>query len=841
MEHLSGETLAERLKKGHLPLAQALEVGTQIAEALAAAHKHGIVHRDLKPGNVMLTKTGVKLLDFGLARLAGHGGRPVVEDLTSAPTESGPLTGKGTILGTLPYMAPEQLEAKPADARTDLWALGAIVYEMVAGRRAFEGSSQVGLIAAIVEREPVSLSTLKPLTPPSLERLVTRCLAKSPDDRWDTAHDVADELRWIAQGGLATAPGALVGRGPRWVAALAAVGLVAAGAGIGALLARVRQPPTASPLPVVRSLLDVRPAEEVNSGGIGVPGVHFRTLGGSRTALAWTPDGRALVFVGIRGGVRQLYVRELDRGEARSLPGTEGAQLLAVSPDGQWVAFVAGEAIRKVPLGGGPVAQVVGGIALPKGIAWGASGELFYDESEGGVIWQVSAEHAPAAVTKRMEGEISHSLPTLLPGERVLLYTARKRARTWGDEEIVAQVLATGERRALLRDAVDARYVPSGYLVFLRRGTLFAVPFDQGRLEVRGKPVALVADVSQALTGGRSDNLTGAGQFSVAPTGALAYLAGPVLPHTAWSLVSINRRGQVAPLPAPARSYSASAEISPDGRRLAFSTEGLVETAMWVQDLVRGTVTKLTREGEALNARWTPDGQRVAFSWLNGGRRQMAWQRADGTTPPEVLMKESAVQLVPSSWSPDGRQLVLAAGVKDRSIWVATVDGSRVSVEQVTRTSYEELWPTFSPDGRWLAYGSNESGRFEVYVQPWPGPGPREQVSLEGGESPAWNPAGREIFFLSPLMDGKRQMMVADVSTSPRLSLGIPRPLFEFSFPELRLACVPARCYSVAPDGQRFYGVRLQPTSPPPPATSVQLVLNWAEELKARVPSGATR
>jgi serine/threonine-protein kinase len=838
MEHLEGETLAERLKKGPLPLAQALKVGTQMADALAAAHKHGIVHRDLKPGNVMLTKTGVKLLDFGLARLTPAGQQPIVADLASTPTEAAPLTGQRTILGTLPYMAPEQLEGKPADARTDLWALGVILYEMVTGRRAFEGASQVSLIGAILEREPAPLATLQPLTPPSLERLVKRCLAKSPEDRWDTAHDVADELRWIAQVGLAPPPWAAAGRRPRWTWFLGATGLVAAGVIVGVFVAGARRSPRSPLLGIVRSLLDVGPAEEVNSGGIGVPGVHFRTQGGSRTALAWTPDGRAIVFVGIRGGVRQLYVRELDRGEARSIPGTEGAQVLAVSPDGQWVAFWADEALRKVPLGGGAVALLAGGIGLPSGMAWGGGGELFYDGGESRVIWRVSAEHAPTVVTKRLEGEISHVLPTLLPGERVLLYTARKRLRTWGDEEITAQVLTSGERKTLLRDAVDARYVPSRHLVFLRRGTLFAVPFDPARLEIRGGPVALVADVSQALTAGRSDNMTGAGQFSVASTGTLAYVAGPVLPHTAWSLVAINRRGQVAPLPAPVRTYGGSTLISPDGRRLAVNTEDLVETAVWLQDLVRGTTNKLTPEGEAMFPRWTPDGQRVAFLWLNRGRHQLAWQRADGTAPPEVLLGDFFGD--PSSWSPDGRHLTLVKEDEGR-VWVATVEGSKASVEQITRSSNEELWPTFSPDGRWLAYGSNESGRFEVYVQPWPGPGPREQVSLDGGESPAWNPAGREIFFLTPLVSGKRRMMVAPVSTSPRLSLGTPRPLFEFSFPELRLACVPVRCYSVASDGEHFYSVRWQPAAPPPPATTIQLVLNWTEELKARVPAGPTR
>ncbi len=835
MEHIEGETLAQRLRKGPLPLRQVLEVATQIAEALDAAHKRGIVHRDLKPGNVMLTKTGVKLLDFGLARLKGHGERPIFGDsLASLPTAAAPLTGQGTILGTVPYMAPEQLEGEPTDARTDLWALGAVIYEMVTGRRAFEGTGQATLIGAILEREPAPLGTVQPLTPPSLERLVKRCLAKSPDDRWDSAHDVADELRWITQSGLApvlaAASEAAHGRTWRLVGGglvLAAVSSLLGGVSAWRLLRHSVPRPS-----VVRSLLDVRPAEEVGAGGTSST---CPTPGGSRTALAWTPDGRALVFVGRRAGVRQLYVRELDQDGARSLAGTDGAQVVSVSPDGEWAAFWADGAIRKVPLSGGPVAVVVGGIRpAPAGMAWGPSGEVFYSAADG-AIWRASLERAPAAVTTRLEAEVSHSLPTLLPGERVLLYTVRKRDWTWADEAIVAQDLATGERSVLLRDAVDARYLPSGHLVFLRRGTLFAVAFDAARLKVRGSPVALTDQVSQALTSDNRSDVSGAGQFSVAPTGALSYVAGPVLPYPEAMLVAVDRLGQVNPLPAPVRSYSGAMDVSPDGRRLAVLTHDITETGLWLHDTVRGTLNRLTPEGEAFWPRWTPDGQRITFWWLSGGHWQLAWQRVDGTAPPEVLAPNYVG--APSSWSPDGKQLAL---VKDGDIWVATIEASKASIRQVTHTSQDECWPEFSPDGRWLAYGSNGSGRFEVYVQPWPGPGPREQVSLEGGGSPAWSPSGRELFFLSPYVDGRRQMMVADVrSGATTLNFGSARTLFDIPPTGLRFGCWPVRCYGVAADGRRFFVTRQPQAAPTPPVTHIHLVQNWLEELKARVPASA--
>jgi Tol biopolymer transport system component len=831
MEHLEGGTLAARLKKGPLPLAQALEVGTQIADALAAAHRHGIVHRDLKPGNVMLTKTGVKLLDFGLARLTGHGEHPVVESLTSAPTEPDPLTEQGKILGTLPYMAPEQLEGKPADARTDLWALGVVLYEMVAGRRAFEGTSQASLTGAILEREPAPLATLQPSAPPSLERLVRRCLAKSPEDRWDTAHDVADELRWIAQGGLAPAGATTVRIRRLW--ALVAGGLAVAVVS-GVVVGLVGRRPSATPRTlVVRSLLDVSPAEEVNAGG-AFP--WFPTPGGSRTALAWTPDGQSLVFVGRRRGVQQLYVRDLDAEQARSLEGTEGAQVPVVSSDGRSVAFWACGAIRRVPLAGGPAAVLVKDVpVVPSGLAWRGDGRLFYGVVED-VIRSAEAEGAPTAVTTKLEGEVSHVLPHVMPGGRALLYTVRHRQNTWGDEEIVAHVFATGERKALLWDAADARYVPSGHLVFLRRGVLHAVGFDPARLVAHGAPEPLLGGVAQALTGGNSDDVTGAGQFSVASTGALAFLPGDVVPYSDSQLVAIDRQGRVSPLNAPARSYNAGVSLSPDGRQAAVVIQGLTEQPVWLFDHERGTLTRLPGGGESNFPRWTPEGGWVAFNWLDKGVWRLAWQKADGTAAPEILASDYGY---PSSWSPDGRQL---AFVKDDDIWIATLDGGKAALAPLGTTPEAEWWPEFSPDGRWLALGSNASSRFEVYVQPYPGPGARQLVSLEGGMSPAWNPAGGELFFLTlPNTEGKFYMMVVDVHPGPTLSIGRPRPLFTFSYPPLNLTCEPARCFAVAPDGQRFYAYQVMPASPTPPVTHIQLVQNWTEELKARVPPGLTR
>jgi len=838
MEYLAGESLAERLRRGPLPLAQALDLAVQIADALDAAHKHGIVHRDLKPGNVMVTTGGAgrsgvttaKLLDFGLAKLAAHGELPALAGGVSVPTQAAPVTAKGTILGTLQYMTPEQLEGKDADARTDLWALGAILYEMVTGKRAFEGESQVNLIGNIMNAEPAALATVQPLTPPALDRLVTRCLMKHPDDRWDTAHDVADELRWISQTSGAAAVTSTRGRHRRGVrVTLVAAGVLAAamiGAGVMWMLR-----PVQARSPVVRSALEVLPADELNAGGVS--SVFLPTPGGSRTALTWTPDGQALVFVGRRGGVQQLYVRRLDAAEARPFAGTEGAQVPAVSADGQWVAFWAGGAIRKVPLGGGPAMDVAPGIRRPPtGLVWDGRGRLFFGQEDDGRIWQIPPDGAPAAVTTVGEAERGHVLPWPLPGERALLYTVRKRQWSWGDEEIVAQSLAGGGRKVLLTDAADARYLPPGLLVFLRRGTLFAVRFDAERLEVQGTPVAVLDTVGQALTSGYGRDVTGAGQFAIAPTGTLAWVPRAIAPYRDVVLVTVDRRGQSTPLPAPQRSYGPGIRRSPDGRRLAVTIRSLTEVGLWLYDLGRGTLTLVAGGGEVMWPIWSPDGQRLGFSWLKGGRTSLSAQASDGTAPPQVLL---AGEFRPSSWTPDGQKLALLRG---GDIFVVPVENGIASARPLLETPAIERWPTFSPDGRRLAYGSNVSGRFEVYVRPYPGPEPADQVSIDGGSDPAWNPNGKELFFLSPQnMAGRQAMMAVEFQAGSPPRIGRPRLLFEFDPNDLLLVCDPVRCYDVAPGGQHFFAVQRRPGPPTQPVTHVSLIQNWFEELKAKVPT----
>jgi eukaryotic-like serine/threonine-protein kinase len=836
IEFLEGATLAARLEKGALPLEQALSIAIEIADALSAAHRHGVIHRDLKPANVMLTKSGAKLLDFGLAKLTGRGEHAAAGSVASVPTQAPPLTSEGAIVGTLQYMAPEQVEGKPADARTDLWALGAILYEMLTGERAFAGTSAASLIGNIMNAEPPALATLQPLTPPALDRLVRQCLAKSPDDRWDSAHDVANELRSLREtSGVATPTGVQLRRRGLRTAAMVAALLVAAVAGAG-LMWLLR--PAAAVTSMVRSDLPVGPADELNAVGASRETTQL-TPGGSRTALTWTPDGRALVFVGRRAGVQQLYVRRLDADEAHPLPGTEGAELPAVSPDGQSVAFWAGAAIRVVPFAGGPVTDRALGIGLPMGLVWDSAGGLFCGRGASG-IWAIPAEGKPVPVTTIREGELAHMLPSLLPGGRVLLYTVRKREFSWGDEQVVAQPLPTGERKVLLTDAADARYVATGHLVFLRRGVLYAVPFDPDHLQLRGPEVAVRDGVAQAVVGGNIPEATGAGQFAVAPTGTLAWIASPLPRYADRRLVTLDRRGQVTALSASTNSYGPRVRVSPDRRRLAVTVRTLTEQGLWVCDLtrpappVRVTTQGDGREGEVLWPVWGPGGQRLFFRWLKDGRRSLATSPADGATPPQVL---ASGYFAPSSVTPDGRIAAVLLQRADSDVVVVTVENDTARVEPLIQTPDNEGWPEFSPDGHWLLYASDRTGRNEVYVRAYPGSGASEPVSLEGGSNPAWHPNGREIFFVGRAgPDGKNRMMAATFTPGSPPKIGRPESLFLFDPLDLPINCGWVRCYDVAADGQRFYATQRVPTPPAPPVTHINLIENWFEELKAKVP-----
>jgi serine/threonine-protein kinase len=482
-------------------------------------------------------------------------------------------------------MAPEQLEGKPADARTDLWALGAILYEMLTGKRAFEGASAASLITAIMSAQPPALAALQNVTPASVDRLVRRCLAKDPDERWQSALDVADQLRWIREG--SSVGGVASARSPRRrglrVALLVAGALAMAAAGAG-VMSWLRP---AAPAPLAHVAVPVLPAESLNAPGVPTPG-------GSRTALAWTPDGSAIVFVGTRGTARQLYLRPLHSAEAQPIKGTENGLVPAVSPDGKWVAFYVGGVIKKMPLAGGPVVELMTVTRDPVGLAWDDRGGLFFGNYIDGRIWRIPAEGPPQAFTTLGEGELTHILPQALEGGARLLYTVRNRDWSWGDEQVIVQDLVTDQRSVLLKNTVDARYVPPGRLVFMRQGRLFGVRFDPDGTEVSGtgKEVPLLDDVAQALTAANGLDITGAGQFAISATGTLAWVPSPVVEYPKNVLVAVDRSGHVTPLLASAGCYG-PVRVSPDGTQLAVSIVDLTAVHLSLYDLDRGTLAPL--------------------------------------------------------------------------------------------------------------------------------------------------------------------------------------------------------------------------------------------------------
>ena len=830
MELVEGEDLSQRIARGAMPLDEALPIAKQIAEALEAAHEQGVIHRDLKPSNIKLRPDGtVKVLDFGLAKAMEPTGA-MASGLSDSPTITTPaMTQAGVILGTAAYMSPEQARGKVVDKRADIWAFGCVIYEMLTGRRVFEGDEVSDTLAVVLTKDP-DWSALPADTPTAIRRLLRRCLAR---DRRARLPDIGsarldiDEAR-TEPFSFTVDPGAVESRGARrrrivpWAVGTASVAALAA---LVVWMAMHAQPRA---LPVARVLIGVGPAERLLSGleldasmGQGRP---------SRTALAFSPDGRSLVFSAEREGRVQLYVRRLDQLEATAILGTEGASGPFFSPDGQWLGFYADGALKKVPLNGGPVLELCK-VDLVYGASWGRSDQIVFAQQRGG-LWQVSAAGGtPTAVTKLHDdsGEVSHRLPQFLPDQDTVLSTVTKSVfPSWDDTLVVAQTLASGDRKVLIEGGADARFVTTGHLVFLRRGTLMAVPFDPRRLQVTGAPVGLVTDVMQAASIQPIQIDTGAGQFAVSDSGSLVYATGGVYAQDRWSLVWVDRTGRSEALRVAPGRYLAP-RLSPDGRRVAF-TSSTGDWDLWTYDLSRGIAARLPIEGEQSGALWTPDGSRLTFFSSVKGRRALFWIDPDGSRSAEPLPATSVVEgmAFPNAWTSDGNSL---AFVHNGDIWVLPRDGKAERV--VTSPGLISTQADFSRDGRWLAYSTFPAR--QVYVQPYPALDRRVQVSTDNGSSPAWRQDGRELYYVEDASaDGplKIRVMAVPITTTPTFSAGTPRVLFEGAF---RIDG-PLRGYDVTPDGQRFLMVREVP-QPPVRVSQMVLVQNWFEELKRLVPT----
>ncbi len=806
MEYLEGETLAQHLVRGPLPLEQALRYAIEISDALDKAHHHGVTHRDLKPGNIMLTKTGTKLLDFGLAKLRQET-LPTTPH-SDLPTELDTLTAEGEIVGTLQYMAPEQLESKEVDARTDLFAFGAVVFEMATGKRAFGASSQASVIGAILKDDPPPISSLQPTAPPALDRIVKKCLAKEPEKRWQAASDVCDELKWIAEGGsdstpaLAIAPKGILDRwreGALWGAAFL---LLAAVTGI-VLWNRKSSSPTNSSA-VSRIAITLPPSQPLAGVELG-------------SALALSPDGTRLVYAARQGGVQQLYLRPLGGLEAQPIPGTEGGIQPFFSPDGQWLGFFADEKVKKVSVNGGE-AITLGDAVDPRGGSWSGRGMIFFAPTRATTIQKTTDAGGPAQPVTRFENhEGSNRWPEALPGGDAVLFANLYPGGNWDNAQISAQPIGSGERRDLIRGGTNARYAPSGHLVYAEGGTLMAVPFDTQKLAVSGKAVPVQEGVLQST-------FTGAAQYSFSATGTLVYVPGNV-GATERKLVWVSRGGAEQPVAAPGRSYRGP-RISPDGQEVAVAVEGQ-ETQVWLYNLSRETLTRLTFQGRTnYNPVWSRDGKRIAFTSIDSDA--VFWQLADGSGGLERL---SDFASTPNSWSMDGQVLAYERGSNTSGREIGLLRLGDRSRSTFLQSQFNEGAVEFSPDGHWLAYASDETGRFEIYLKAYPGAGGKSQISAEGGTEPMWNPNGRELFYRSG-----EKMMAVEIATQPNLSAGKPKVLFTGQY-QPSPNPVPTANYDVSRDGQRFLMIKPSGQGQAAP-TQINVVLNWFEELKEKVPAG---
>jgi len=805
MEYLEGETLAHRLLKGSLPLEQVLQYAIEIADALDKAHRKGVTHRDLKPGNIMLTKSGSKLLDFGLAKLR-QDAAPATP-LSQLPTANDAITAQGTILGTLQYMAPEQLEAKEADARTDIFAFGVVVYEMATGKKAFAGKSQASVISAIMSSDPQPISSLQPMTPPVLDRVVKKCLAKETEKRWQAASDVCDELKWIAEQGSQTAmpaPGAARRKVREQVAwALAAIALVVAA--LATAVPYFRRTPAE-----VRAVrFTINPPEKE----------RFPVLAVTPNFLSVSPDGSKLAFVALdSSGHTTLWIRDLDSQVAQPLPETDDARAPFWSQDSRFIAFTANSVLKKVAVEGGPP-QTLTGVGGDGQGTWNRAGVILFTAPGENPILRVSSAGGSATPVTALDASRQqdyHAWPDFLPDGRHFLYWAHSRNPE--NSAIYVGSLDSKETKFVLNAVSGALYSPPGYLLFVRAGnlstgTLLAQPFDADRLELKGDAFPIAGGV-------QFNSATGEAAIAVSENGVLAYRFGPT--NAQIKLVWVDRKGGEQPLLVPPHAYR-NPRLSPDGQRVAITIDEL-GSQEWLLDIGRGTLTRLTFEGSYNGAMaWTPDGKRIAFGTDRAGNRNLFWQLADGSGGAERLTT-SNLNDVTSSWSPDGQTLAFQESAPGAGfdLWVFRLSDHKA--QPFLQTRFNEISPRFSPDGRWIAYASDESGRYEIYVQPYPGPGGKWQISSEGGTEPVWARNG-ELFY----RNGDK-MMAVGTTTRSTFSADKPKVLFEGRYATYNT--MPA--YDVTPDGQRFLLAKTSEQGP----QEINVVLNWFEELKRSLPAG---
>jgi hypothetical protein len=799
MEYVEGVSL-----RGPLPLHQTLKYAAQICDALDAAHRKGITHRDLKPANILVTKTGVKLLDFGLAKI-GRGTNPPTD-----ATLTMELTGKNEIVGTLYYMSPEQLQSQATgqeiDARSDIFSFGLVLYEMLTGRRPFDGSSPATVIAAIMERPAPSVGSV---APPALDRLLKRCLEKDPESRWQNARDLKTELEWIAQGpgDVSTVPtSAILRRSLPWIA----VAVLAVVATYASWIA-YRSTQLAELKPLVR--LDVDLGHDV----------YLNALGGSDIIIS--SDGTRIAYL----SRNHLFTRKLDQPGAAELPVTAGATSPFFSPDGQWIGFFAAGKLRKISVDGGGEVVLCNASSSYTGADWGEDGNIVASlRISGGLSRLPSTGGTPTPVTELVGEERTHRWPQILPGGEAILFTVENFTVGFDDARVEVVSLTDHRRRTLQRGGTYGRYLPSpggkGYLTYVNRGTLFAVPFDPKKLETLGSPMPVLGQVSYSA-------MFGSAKVSFSRTGTLVYRSRE-LDASRVVIQWLDSQGKSqALLDKP--GLFVNPHLSPDGQRLAVANDD-VHSGIWIYDIRRDTLSPLTGERNGTHPVWTPDGQYIVYQAPDGIR----YSRADGGGGGQPLTENKEFQY-PSAFSPDGKRLAFyQGGAQGFDLWTMPVEreGEKLKAgmpQLFQHTSYGERGASFSPDGRWLAYSSNESGSSQVYVRAFPDKGGHWQVSSDGGTSPIFSRNGKELFFFDVPDD---RIMVASYSVKGGSFVGEkPRAWSEQSVALTMGGAVGAQ-YDLALDGKRIAVATYAAGSAQQDAGHVIFLENFIDELQRKAP-----
>jgi serine/threonine protein kinase len=794
MEYLEGETLAERLKKGPLPLDQVLQYAIEIADALDKAHRKGITHRDLKPGNIMLTKSGTKLLDFGLAKLQQEAAPAT--PLSQLPTIGEAITAQGTILGTLQYMAPEQVEGKTdqIDARTDIFAFGAVVYEMVTGKKAFEGKSQASLIAKILETDPPPISSLKPMTPPALDRVVKTCLAKDPEDRWQSARDLVRELKWASEtDGRKTGT---VEAAPTQKTRVVLPWLI-----VGALILTV----TAGAIWQRNS----RPSEAT---------MYFRgPTSFSPRDMAVAPNGHTIAATGYKESVRKsvIWIYELGSQDAKPLADTEGASFPFWSPDGKSMGFFADGKLKKLDLEGGP-AQILSDAPTGRGGTWNKDGVILFTPSGqlGGGVYRIPASGGTATVVSTPEasrGEQSHRWPMFLPDGKHFLYMAFSIGLRTDANAIYVGSLDSNEKRLVTKASANASYAAPGYLLFYREETLFGQRFDPVKFELKGEPAPILSDIESFMRMARVGFASNDSGLLVAQSSQAASFS---------QLIWFDRKGNQVDVTGKPDVY-ANVALSPDEKSVAIdkTDSGNQNTDVWIYEL-KGDRTERVTFDPSIDTKpvWSPDGARLAFSSSRGNVFDIFLKDTSGARDEKLIAHVDADEYA-DDWSKDGKNILYTRGSE---LWFMTYPELKGTLFLKTPSTLRT--GRFSPDGNWVAYASNESGKWEIYVTSFPDARGKWQVSTGGGEQPHWRGDGKELFYLSS--DSK--MMAAPVSQGANFTARAPVVLFQANPREVAATSEQA-FYDVSRDGQRFVINTEQKQEGVEPMT---VILNWAARLK---------